>query len=78
MQLTELVLTATQRHGVFIFGIDCIPDTWRQLSNLRCLEVCRGRSGVGRLCALRCGLVWAALGAFCINSRISLGSLAHW
>lgn len=39
VQLTELALTATQRHGVFIFGIDCIPDTWRQLSNLRSLEV---------------------------------------
>ncbi len=39
VQLTELVLTATQRHGVFIFGIDCIPDTWSQLSNLRSLEV---------------------------------------
>ncbi|KAL4445740.1 hypothetical protein ABPG77_008939 [Micractinium sp. CCAP 211/92] len=38
-RLTELVLTATQRHGVFIFGIDCIPDTWSQLSNLRSLEL---------------------------------------
>ncbi|KAL4425880.1 hypothetical protein ABPG75_009896 [Micractinium tetrahymenae] len=38
-QLRELMLTATQRHGVFIFGIDTIPDTWAQLTNLRSLEL---------------------------------------
>ncbi len=37
--LETLVLSATQRHGVFIFGIDSIPDTWRQLTCLRSLEL---------------------------------------
>lgn len=38
-QLTELTLSATQRHGVFLFGIDGIPDTWRHLTGLKNLEL---------------------------------------
>jgi hypothetical protein len=38
-QLTALAVNSTQRHGVFVFGIDCIPDTWKQLGNLRSLEL---------------------------------------
>lgn len=38
-QLTHLTVSATQRHGVFIFGMDSIPDTWAHLQHLRALEL---------------------------------------
>jgi hypothetical protein len=46
-QLTCLTVATTQRHGVYIFGLDSIPDTWRHLANLRCLELrwVGGRAG---------------------------------
>ena len=37
--LERLSVCATQRHGVFIFGIDAVPDTWRHLGRLRSLEL---------------------------------------
>jgi hypothetical protein len=30
---------ATQRHGLFIIGLDCIPDTWQHLRHLSSLEL---------------------------------------
>lgn len=47
-QLTALAVNSTQRHGVFVFGIDCIPDTWKQLGSLRTLEL-RGNALLERL-----------------------------
>ncbi|KAI7842300.1 hypothetical protein COHA_003941 [Chlorella ohadii] len=38
-QLTSLAVNSTQRHGVFVFGIDCLPDTWKQLGSLQSLEL---------------------------------------
>eukprot|EP00887_Chlorella_sp_A99_P004746 scaffold4.g4746.t1 len=40
-QLEALVMNATQRHGVFIFGLDTIPDTWAGLGRLTRLELRR-------------------------------------
>ena len=39
LQLEWLSLCAMERNGVFVFGTDCIPDTWQQLRRLKALEL---------------------------------------
>ncbi|GAB4823973.1 hypothetical protein N2152v2_011019 [Parachlorella kessleri] len=46
--LEWLSLCAQERNGVFVFGIDSIPDTWKQLSRLQVLEL-RGNALVEQL-----------------------------
>lgn len=39
LQLESLSLCAMARNGLFVFGIDSIPDTWQQLRRLKALEL---------------------------------------
>lgn len=39
LQLEALSLCAMERNGVFVFGLDSIPDTWQQLTCLTALEL---------------------------------------